>query len=82
VKKPRVPVFVTPAVFLLVVFVALHLCGSREDVSILSGTEPSSDFAAALGLLYVAAWFCAVVVVPILAIAAVLRRIVESRTGL
>src|SRR5262249_1155975 len=69
-ERPGPPVFVAPAIFLAAVFVALHLIGAREHVSILSGTAPSSHLAAAAGLLYVAAWFCAVVVAPVLAIAA------------
>ena len=72
-KRLRVPVFVTPAIFLASCFLALHAFGLREDASVLSGTVPSNSFAGVAGLLYVAAWFCAVVVAPILAIAAVVR---------
>jgi len=79
---PRLPVFVTPAIGLVAVLVLLHLIGARENVSILSGTAPPSDFAAVTGLFYVAAWLCAVVVAPTLVIAPVIRRLIQSRLGM
>lgn len=52
---------------------ALHVAGARDAVSVLSGTMPSGGGASAsLGVLYVLAWFGAVVAGPPMLIAAAL----------
>ncbi|WP_437727446.1 hypothetical protein [Sorangium sp. So ce861] len=59
------------AALLVSAFAACHLLGLREHVSVLSGTAPPGGGAdASLGVVYALAWFGAVVLAPILAIAA------------
>lgn len=62
-------------------FVVMHALGMRDDVSVLSGTAPALDGATpASGLAYAAAWFAAVVVSPILVLAALLDAVVVRVT--
>ena len=56
----------------LVVLGTLHLWGARDLVGFLSGSFVGGDLATLLGLTYVIAWFTCVLVVPVVAIAAVL----------
>ena len=59
------------AALLASAFIACHLLGLREHVSVLSGTAPpGSGGDPSLGVAYAVAWFSAVVVAPILALAA------------
>jgi hypothetical protein len=62
-----------PAIALWVAFGVLYTIGARDCVSVLSGTPVpgvSFEVAATLGALYVLAWFGAILVAPIFAIAA------------
>jgi len=61
------------AALLAAVFVGCHALGLREEVSVLSGTSPGSEAAAICGIAYVVAWMGAVVVAPILALAALIQ---------
>jgi hypothetical protein len=61
------------AAFLLIVFGVFHLLGWRDDTRILSGTSLPSDAAVVRGLLYAAAYFSAVIVSPILLLAAAMQ---------
>jgi hypothetical protein len=66
--------FVRHAGLIGLLFLAAHICGLREFTSIISGTmaEPrlGSDVCALLGWGYAALYFAAVVLAPILLIAA------------
>jgi hypothetical protein len=66
--------FVCRAIFILVAFTLVHLLGLREFTSILNGTTGSVDMnwghAAYLGIIYVILYLGAVLVAPILLIAA------------
>lgn len=53
-----------------VVYLACHLLGLRESVSLLSGTLPATELELFIGLFTVMAWFGAVLVAPVLALAA------------
>jgi hypothetical protein len=53
-----------------VVYLACHLLGLRESVSMLSGTLPATEEELFVGLFTVLAWFGAVLVAPALALAA------------
>ncbi len=53
-----------------VVYAACHLLGLRESVSLLSGTLPATEEELFVGLFTVLAWFGAVLVAPVLALAA------------
>ena len=59
---------------LIAVFALLHLAGLRENVSVLSGTVGSADenptLSALLGTVYVLFYVAAVLVAPVLALAA------------
>ena len=61
------------SVLIVLAFLVAHLAGLREHVGLLSGSAPGSEATATLGLLYVLSWFSAVLVAPVLALAAVLR---------
>ena len=78
---PRKPVhLISPAGFLLVaavlsaVFAVCHLCGLREDVSMLTGssfaTEGSGSHNVAAVVLYLVSYVATVFLVPVLVIAA------------
>ncbi len=71
------PRYAIRAAILVAIFLALHVFGLRNHVSILSGTQPESGWAGAGGLLYAAAWFACVVAAPIFAIAAALRALLR-----
>jgi hypothetical protein len=66
--------FVRHAVLILVLFAVAHLCGLREFTTIVSGTMASpalgTEICALLGMGYMAFYFGAVVLVPVLLIAA------------
>jgi hypothetical protein len=68
--------FVVRAAVLLVAFGVAHLAGGRDCTSILCGTSPTGNlmdrYAFVFGLIYVLLYFAAVLVVPILLIAAAL----------
>lgn len=60
---------------ILAVYAVLHLLGWREAATILTGTIPNGTTAEAAGLkavLYLAAYFAAVLIVPILVLASIL----------
>ena len=62
------------ALLIIAAFGVLHLLGWRDDTRVISGTasaDLSHDLTAVRGLVYAAAYFAAVVVSPILIIAAV-----------
>ncbi len=73
------------AFLLAAVFFVCHAFGMREYTSILSGTFPAGDHArellACMGMVYVIMYLAAVVVAPILLIAAGLVYLVERATG-
>ncbi|MEX0775426.1 MAG: hypothetical protein WD042_06895 [Phycisphaeraceae bacterium] len=75
------PPWVARAVLLLAIFALLHLLGWRADTAIISGTLPAPGVAGELailrGLLYVLSYFAAVLVAPILLIAAVLLTLMQ-----
>jgi hypothetical protein len=56
-------------------FLVCHLAGWRELTSVLSGTPPGSTLAALGGVLYLVSYFAAVIVAPVLVIAAGLLRL-------
>lgn len=56
----------------LATFAILHACGFRDDTSVLSGAPASS---AAAGVAYVAAYFGAIVIAPVLLLAAAVLRL-------
>ena len=66
--------FVRHAVLILIVFGLLHVAGLREYTSFLNGTTGSLNMnpqnAALLGLVYLLAYMAAILLVPILLIAA------------
>lgn len=74
--------FVRHAVLLLVLFAVAHLCGLREFTTIISGTMASpalgAETCALLGVGYMALYFGAVVLVPVLLIAAGLLCLLEK----
>ena len=63
------------AVIRVAALAVLHLFGARAEVGILSGTRPGGALELAAGVSYALAWFGAVLVAPVLAIAALLRRL-------
>jgi hypothetical protein len=58
---------------LLVALLILDLVGGRDAVGFLSGTVPEGHGVPLLGAAYLLAWLGAVIVVPILVIAALLK---------
>ena len=66
--------FLRHAVLILVLFAVAHLCDLREFTTIISGTMASpalgAETCALLGMSYMALYFGAVVLVPILLLAA------------
>ena len=75
-----VPPMLWPALGMVVGFGVLHLAGARDAVSVLSGTPVegmSMAVAAALGAAYVLAYFGAVLLAPILVVAAALSSLIR-----
>lgn len=58
--------FLARALLATLFFAALHLVGLREHAAILSGTMPASVLETGAGVLYVSAYFGAVIGAPIL----------------
>lgn len=73
-RAPRAArVLVAASVVLALALGLLHALGARDSVSILSGTMPAGGSeSAALGVLYVLAWFGTVVASPPMVVAAAL----------
>jgi hypothetical protein len=69
------------AACLAAVYLACHLLGLRESVSLLSGTLPATEEELFVGLFTVLAWFGAVLVAPVLALAAGLHLAVVAIVG-
>ena len=68
------------ALIAVAVLLACHALGMREDVSVLSGTAPATGAESALlGVIYVLAWFAALVVAPILALGALFDYVLERK---
>lgn len=63
------------AALIAAVYAVLHLCGLRHDASFLSGTPVGGTLATLGGLTYVLFYFAAVVLAPILVIAAGVLRL-------
>ena len=62
------------------VLVVCHTLGMREDVSVLSGTASATGAESALpAVIYVLAWFAALVVAPILALGALFDFVLERK---
>jgi len=74
--------FLVRAGILTLVFVALHLAGLRHHVSVLSGSLATGSLpgtvSGALGIVYVCAYFAAVLAVPILVLAAAILAICQT----
>jgi hypothetical protein len=69
--RPLSPLgFLALAAAIVAVFGVLHLAGLRADASILSGTAPPDAAGPLLGVSYVLAYFAAVILAPILTLAA------------
>jgi hypothetical protein len=62
---------------LLAAFGAFHLLGWRDDTRVLSGTSAPSEGAVARGMLYAAAYFSAVLLCPILILAAAIQMVMQ-----
>lgn len=69
------------AACLAVAYLACHLLGLRESVGLLSGTLPATEQELLVGLFTVLAWFGAVLVAPVLALAAGLHLAVVAVAG-
>jgi hypothetical protein len=69
------------AVAIALAFAALTLAGGRACVGVLSGTMPATWAQAALGLAYVAAYFAAVLVAPVLVAAPAALRLTAAWRG-
>ena len=70
------------ALVLVLLFAVAHALGFRDGVSVLSGKMPSGDASAGGGVVYALLYFAAILVAPILAIAAMiawLLRIAAAR---
>jgi hypothetical protein len=65
------------AALITAVYALLHLCGLRHSASFLSGTPVGGTFATLGGLTYVLFYFAAVVLAPILVIAAGVLRLLS-----
>ncbi len=69
------------ALIAVAILLVVHALGMREDVSVLSGTAPAGGAASALpGVIYVLAWFAALVVAPILALGALFDFVLEKKS--
>jgi hypothetical protein len=66
------------AVLLLAVFALFQLLGWRDDTAILSGTSTSPNVGVAVirGVLYALSYFLAVVISPILVVAAMINAVI------
>ncbi|RYZ43073.1 MAG: hypothetical protein EOO71_04905 [Myxococcaceae bacterium] len=64
--------FVVAALGLFALFLLSHLAGGRQYVGVLSGTVVGGAGGAGFGLLYVLAWFGAVLAAPVLLLAGLL----------
>lgn len=63
-------------------FLVCHALGLRENVSVLSGTEPApGPEAVPLGVIYVLAWFAVLLVVPVCVIGAAIQVGMERATA-
>ena len=69
------------AVLAALPLVLLELAGARSDAAVLSGQLPATLAGGAAGLAYVLAWFAAVLLAPILALAAALLLLSDRRTS-
>lgn len=86
-SRSRRATFVGAAVLFVALFGVFHLLGWRDDTAIISGTYASPDSnptaAAVRGMLYGLSYFAAIVVSPILILAAginaVLRRWIKTK---
>jgi hypothetical protein len=66
------------ALIAVAVLLVCHALGMREDVSVLSGTASATGAESALlGVIYVLAWFAALVVAPILTLGALFDFVLE-----
>ena len=74
--------FVRRAAVIAFLFLVAHLAGLREYTSFLSGTVPSPDTSWKLtiffGLIYLVLYFAFVLLAPILLLAALVQRCVQS----
>jgi hypothetical protein len=61
------------AAILLTLYFVLHLLGMRDSVGFLSGTLPATKLELFLGLFTATSWFAAVLVAPVLLLAAGLQ---------
>ena len=72
---------VVSAVLVIVLFLVLHLCGMRENLSFLCGTSPTGNLADRQAMywavIYLLLYFGVVLVVPILLIAGALLRLFQ-----
>ena len=73
--------WVSTAILLVIFLAVLHLLGWRDDTAFLSGTPTSGNVRAAAlrGVVYVLAYFSAVIVSPILIIAAGINALLGRR---
>lgn len=69
VRWARVLWFMAIAAVLAAPFFGLELVGARSDTGVISGTVPMTETRILSGMLYVLAWFSAVLLAPIFAIA-------------
>jgi len=71
--------FVRHAILIVVVFAVIHATGLREYTSVLNGTtgsvEMNPNYAALLGVVYILFYLAAILLAPILLIAATLLAI-------
>lgn len=81
VLRPRT--WVQYAALIVAAFAAAHLFGWRDHVAILSGTMPSGggEWRVLAGAFYALAYFGAVLVAPILMVAAVSAWLIEAVLG-
>lgn len=80
----RIPRLVSYACLFVALYGALHALGLRDWVSVLSGTPAAAvprAVAAPAAALYLLAYFGAVLIAPILLIAAAVAAFVDSRVG-
>ena len=75
--------FATRAAGLCVLFALAHLCGLREYTTLLSGTVEGADMRTSmiLGSIYLLLYFAAVLVAPVLALAAGILRLCQILRG-